>query len=704
MPSLLSLQSRTFRILAAVVIALAALLTVTVVFVQTFDWNRARPLINREASKKLGREVAIRGDLKVRFARGLATEPGWRRYVPRPQVEASDVQISNADGSKLGPQMVTVQKLIIAIHPLALLGKHAVLTDVELQAPVVLLERRKDGSGNWSFGGSDSNTPSSWTVEVQRLGIAGGTLHYLDEVIDMDLLARISSVPGSDSASPPASGQLTQFGLQFALSGRYHDAPIKGSGKAGALLQLEQEKTLYPVQASAQLGKNKASIDGTLTDPRSLSGIDLQLTLGGDSMADLYPLTGVLLPKTPPYATRGRLIGKKDGDVWNWRYRDFTGTVGSSDVAGSLQYQPRQPRPLLSGAVTSRQLRLEDLAPTVGADDNAQKKAKGKPPVQPDGKALPVEQFTPDSWGALDADVKFTGKKLVRAKEIPLQDVVAEIHMKDKVLSLTPLDFGMADGAVTSNISLDGRQHQIQAQIRMAARHLKLRSLFPKLQSMQASFGEVNADAALTGRGNSVSAMLASADGELGATVSEGSVSRFILEAAGLNIPNAVFAKIFGDKQVHLNCMASEFEVNDGRADVRQFVVDTDDARIDVTGHVDAARETLNLDVNPKTKGPRIISLRTPLYAKGSFANPDIGLYKGPLALKAAAAGALAVITPVAAVLPLVKLGNVPDFDCAGALAQAVRTRQAPKAPATSAPAKPVTQGDVNKAQSQKRE
>ena len=114
----------------------------------------------------------------------------------------------------------------------------------------------------------------------------------------------------------------------------------------------------------------------------------------------------------------------------------------------------------------------------------------------------------------------------------------------------------------------------------MAARHLKIRQLFPKLQSMQASVGEVNGDAALAGTGNSVSAMLATASGEVGATVSEGSVSKFVLEAAGLNIANAVFVKLFGDKQVQLNCVASDFVVEKGQAQTRTLCASTPTKRL----------------------------------------------------------------------------------------------------------------------------
>lgn len=695
-------RSKPLKIFGWTLATLLALIILVIIFILTFDWNRARPYINRKVSESTGREFVIGGDLDVKFHQGLKTEAGWRRYVPRPTITANDVRMSNPDWATAGPQMASAKRIVVSTHLLPLLDHRVVLTDLALDAPQIALQRRADGSNSWTL---KDNGPSEWDVEIQRMAFAAGTIRYLDQAIDLDMNAKVSSTaPDATPNDAPAGDKVEKFGIAFTLGGTYRKAPVTGGGKAGAVLSLTGEHTVYPIQANAVLGKNKASIDGTLTDPRSLSGIDLQLSLAGASMADLYPLTGVLLPETPEYATKGRLLGKKEGEIWNWTYEKFKGKVGQSDLAGTLQYLPRKPRPLLRGELTSQQLRLEDLGPTIGAESNAKKQARGKGANQPADKALPVEQFNTAKWDALDADVKFTGKKLVRTHDIPFNDIVAEIHMKDKVLSLTPLNFGMAGGDITSNITLDGRQKTIAAQAKVAARHLKIRELFPKLQSMQASFGEVYADAALTGHGNSVSSMLASANGELAATVSEGSVSQFILELAGLNLANAVFVKVFGDKQVQLNCLASDFNVKNGVADVRRFVLDTDSAVVNVAGNVSLASETLDLDIRPKTKGARVFSLRTPLYAKGTFKEPKVGPQKGPLALKAGAAVALAtVVAPVAAILPLINVDRAPDTDCAAVMAEAKAVRKAPKSPATNAPAKKVTEADIKKAQQEKK-
>jgi hypothetical protein len=251
--------------------------------------------------------------------------------------------------------------------------------------------------------------------------------------------------------------------------------------------------------------------------------------------------------------------------------------------------------------------------------------------------------------------------------------------MKDKVLTLTPLNFGVAGGNLTSNITLNGQTDVIQAQIKTAARGLKIKQLFPTLESMQASLGEVNADASLSGTGNSISAMMSSANGELKGAVTEGTVSKFILEAAGLNVPNAVFAKLFGDKQVQLNCLANDFQVESGVMRTKYFVMDTTDAVVVVDGTINLATEVMNLDVRPKTKGLRIISLRSPLYVRGTFKNPDIGLHKGALAAKAGGAVALGILAPIAALIPLINPGRTDAIDCGRLLAQ---FKDKPKAPA----------------------
>jgi len=645
---------------------LLAITVAVILFLMLFDWNMLRPYINRKVSETTGREFAIRGDLDVKFQRDRNGETGWRRFVPQPHITADNVYMSNPAWSTVGTQMAAAQRIEAGVRILPLLTKDVVITDLRLANPDIAVQRRADGSNSWTF---KDNGPSEWKVDLQRLAFDSAKVRYVDEPMSLDLRATADSIKGGETASTAAG--MPPYGLAFKLAGTYNKAKITGGGKAGAVLSLTGDNTSFPIEAEATAGENKLGLRGIIRDPRSLSGFALQMQLAGASMADLYGLTGVLLPETPPYATKGTLLGKKDGDFWTFTYKDFTGKVGASDIAGTLAYAQRKPRPLLTGALTSKQLRLADLGPTVGADTGEGTKAAGKVTAPAPGKALPVDQFNTAKWGALDAEVKFTGKQILRTADIPLRDIETTIRMKDKVLTLTPLSFALAGGRITSNIRLDGREKVLDASARLAARGVKIRELFPKLQSMQATFGEINGDGALVGKGNTVAAMLGTSQGEINAVVTEGTVSQFVLELAGLNVANAVYVKIFGDKQTMLNCVAATTTVRNGRANIDRFVLDSEDAVVNATGYVDLATEKLDVDVRPKTKGARILSLRTPLYARGTFKDPKVGPHAGPLALKAGAAVALAAINPLAALLPLINVDKAPDTNCGAEISAA---------------------------------
>jgi hypothetical protein len=158
-------------------------------------------------------------------------------------------------------------------------------------------------------------------------------------------------------------------------------------------------------------------------------------------------------PQTPPYATEGRLVGQftEDGNVF--KYENFTGRVGGSDLNGSTVYVGKKPRPMLSGELVSNLLQFSDLAPIIGADTNASKAKRGERTRQPSNKALPVEQFKTDRWKAIDADVKFTGRRIIKGPALPITDLYTHVILTDGVLTFEPLKFGVAGGTLASNVA-----------------------------------------------------------------------------------------------------------------------------------------------------------------------------------------------------------------------------------------------------------
>ncbi|MBJ9691104.1 AsmA family protein [Burkholderia vietnamiensis] len=474
--------------------------------------------------------------------------------------------------------------------------------------------------------------------------------------------ASSASAASGATVSAQPSGPTYAFGLK--VDGRYKNVPVSGTGKVGGVLAVENATQPFPLQADVKAGDTRLAIVGTLTDPMHLAAIDLRLWLQGTSMSHLYQLTGITLPDTPPYATEGRLIGNFKQHASTFRYENFNGRVGGSDLGGTLVWAQREPRPKLSGELVSNLLQFSDLAPVIGADTAASKAKRGDTTRQPADRVLPVATFRTERWSAIDADVKFTGRKLIKSPQLPITDLYTHILLQDGVLSLEPLQFGVAGGTLATDARLDGSRTPLKGRFTLAARHLKLKQLFPTQKVMQTALGEINGDASLSATGNSPAALAATSTGEVKALVTDGRISRLLMEAAGLNVANVVYEKLFGNRDVNINCAAIDFVAKDGMLDPKVFALDTDDALINVDGPINLRDESIDLKIHPHTKGFRVFSLRSPLYAKGTFKNPKVGVDAGALALRAGAMVGLGLINPFAALIPLIAPSNNRDVPC----------------------------------------
>jgi uncharacterized protein involved in outer membrane biogenesis len=466
------------------------------------------------------------------------------------------------------------------------------------------------------------------------------------------------------AAQAGASAEAVPYGLRFELEGRYLKARIKGEGRAGQVISLRNKVVNYPLQIHASAGTVALSAEGILANPGALSGLDFQVRLKADSMADLYEVTGLVLPNTPPFETDGRLTGSLEPERAVWQYDNFDGKVGQSDLHGSLKYTSGKPRPRLAGTMTSNQLRLADLGPALGTSkpDNTRRgrEAPGR------GKVLPDSKFAAERWNAMDMDITFRGRHIIRPQSLPLEDLSLRAVMQDAQLKLAPLTFGVAGGKIESQVAIDGRKPPLKAQIRGTVQGLQLSEMFPKVQLMKKSFGRMDGAIALESTGNSVAGLLGQGTGEMRLYVRDGTLSKQLLDLAALNVGSIVVGKLFGEnREVHLRCAVADFTVVEGLATTRVVKMSTDDALVEATGTINLGTEELDLRIKPESLEWKFFSLRSPLYVKGTFGNPNVGVEAGPLLLRAGAAVVAAVVAPAAlALVPITVPAADDDTHC----------------------------------------
>ncbi|WP_273822148.1 AsmA family protein [Pseudomonas asplenii] len=685
-------MTRTRKIFLWTGASLVLLLAVLVAIIAFFDWNRIKPPVNAKVSEILHRPFAINGDLSVRWQRE-PDEGGWRAWLPWPHVIAEDLTLGNPDWSK-NPQMVSLKRVELRLAPLPLLVRKVVIPRIDLTEPNASLERLADGRANWTFQFDPKDPdepPSAWTVDIGAIGFDKGHVTLDDKSLKTQLDLLIDPlgkpIPFSDIVGDSAAKKALEKGsapqdYAFALKvkGQYHGQNLAGTGKVGGLLALQDAARPFPVQADVKIADTRIAVAGTLTDPRNLGALDLRLKLAGNSLGNLYPLIGVTLPDSPAYETDGHLIARLHEPTGaTFKYEQFNGRIGTSDIHGDLSYVASQPRPKLTGVLVSNQLLMTDLAPLIGADSNAKQKARGGESKQPADKVLPVEEFRTERWRDMDADVEFTGKRIVHSAELPFTDLYTHLVLNDGELSLEPLRFGVAGGKLDAQIRLNGRATPMQGRAKLTARNFKLKQLFPTFEPMKTSFGELNGDADISGTGNSVARLLGTSNGDLKMLVNDGAISRGLMEIAGLNVGNYVVGKIFGDKEVKINCAAADLGIKSGLATTRLFVFDTENAIIYVDGTANFASEQLDLKISPESKGFRLLSLRSPLYVRGKFIKPDAGVQAVPLLLRGAGMVALGVIAgPATGLLALVAPGGDVPNQCAPLLEQ-MKSGKAPR-------------------------
>lgn len=431
--------------------------------------------------------------------------------------------------------------------------------------------------------------------------------------------------------------------------------PVNAHGSGGPVLALRDTTLPYPLTLDGSIGQTEAHLEGNVTGLLALSAIDMRMTVRGDNIEHLYPLLGIALPATRSYVVQGHLLHTGN----TWRYQDVSGRMGTSDIAGFVQLATGGPRPMLTADLHANLLNIDDLGPLIGARP---KRHAAPGPMQ---RVLPNVPFNSTRWRSVDADVQFHAVKLRRSKTLPLDRLTTHLRLTDAVMTLDPLTLGVAGGQVSASITLDGRSQPIQTRARLRARKLLLAQLLPAFDAGNSGVGQINGEFDLTGSGNAVDRMLATANGKLSLVVTSGQVSKLLMEQAGLHLWEMLALNLTGDKLVKLRCAVADFDVKQGVMRTEALVFDTEVTTLLGTGTIDLAREQLNITFHPHTKNTSPMALRSPIYLRGSLAQPKVEIDKARVATRAVGALLLGAINPLLALIPLIDAGPGQDSDCA---------------------------------------
>jgi uncharacterized protein involved in outer membrane biogenesis len=397
----------------------------------------------------------------------------------------------------------------------------------------------------------------------------------------------------------------------------------------------------------------------------------------------------------------------KDGETW--AVKRMQGRLGRSDIAGDLAFRKADDKPFLTGNLRSRMLDFEDLAPVIGLDKPDPRRVakpqrerpqlaaaepqnvsppdrKAKAPKDPNRKVLPDAPLDVSRLNSMNADVQIDAAKVVNAKGLPLDRMKSHVVLRNGLLVLDPLDMGVSGGRVAGTLRIDANRKPAVAQAKLDGTGLELNKLVPTSKSLKNAFGKLQAQVDVTARGSSVAQMLATANGNLALLMGKGEISNLALEIAGLDGGEIIKFFTEGDRRVNVRCGVAAFDIANGLMTSRAVVFDTVDTVFFGRAKVNFANEAMDIYVKPQPKDRSILSLRSPLKLGGTFGAPEMGLDKGAIAGRAAAAVALGAINPLLALAATVENGPGHDIDCKAILDKSAAPRAEARVDKTPAP------------------
>jgi uncharacterized protein involved in outer membrane biogenesis len=641
---------------------LLGLVLAVVLFLLLVDWNAMRGPIGRYLSDRMNREVVLAGDLDV--------HPwSWR---PRASVEG--LRIGNPSWAGKGP-MADIGRLDMQIRLLPLLKGDVDLMLVQADRPRVELRRNQAGLANWDFSNGQVAEPMR-LPPIRKFVIKQGRLDFRDE-------GRGLSFKGTVEASEKLGA--ANRGFQLLGDGVLNAEPFRLNVTGGPLLNIERDKP-YPFDAVVRAGATRVTARGQVIRPFDLGRLTMAMTARGDDLADLYGLTGVPLPNTPPYRLTTRFV--REGAIY--RLEGLTGRVGDSDLAGKLKVDAGGKRPMLTATLRTRSLDFDDMAAVFGGAPKAGAGETASPVQAAIARELTAEQrLLPDATldvrrlRAMDAEVDYH-VSAIRDAPLPLRAASVKLDLDRGLLVADPLRLDLPQGLIYGSARLNGRPATPVAAVDLRVTHARLEQMVPMRGGSRPLTGVLAARLKLEGAGDSVRRAAANADGQVTFVVPNGEIRKAFAELLGVNIVKGLGLLMKKDQDTTpIHCAVASFDAKDGVLRADRIIFDTGPVLGKGSGTIDLRTERVDLRIQGKPKKFRIGRLDMPVTAKGPLKGPKLGVdADGALAQGGIAAAIGSALGPLAAILPFVDPGLAKDAACNTLIAEASQegapvTRQA---------------------------
>lgn len=558
----------------AVVLALSG-------YILTQDLSRFMPDLEDQLSVQTGQTVTIKGPIRLGLAFGDAV---W-------------ISLEDISARPTGAEAYTAsaEKLRVRVSVLPLFRREILTEVMEITGGRFLAEN------GVSLGDSFDQLPKtatgrskgSWTLTgLRRLQVNRSFVGVVDGGKE------VFAFPISNFSAEPGN-----IGLALSLKGKIEGRDVVFEGSSGPWAALLKGHRVY-LDGIIKSESASLEINGSVGDP-STHGIELLARGTADNLGDVAALAGFGdLKRTSSMSVALHVRATTLGVV----VKDIDLKYGRGDLSGWFEVK-RGERIEVDGALKADFLDLEAF--------------EGGHLLHPPEKLFPDTPLPVELIRKLDGEISFNAKTILLANA-RLVDGQISMVASDGILAINPIAVTFEDGLIDGSVVLYARDKPgFKGSANLI--NFDLGRFLTAAKMTEPFEAHMHFGGQLQGEGTTIADMFANAAGQANLVMGEGRLGPEIAElfggreAAGLT---PVEAKASGQDVIDLTCLVSRFDVADGVARSRAFLVQTSDSVTTGKGSINLKTETINLRLAPRPKNPAYLEQAADLRITGSFVEP----------------------------------------------------------------------------------
>jgi uncharacterized protein involved in outer membrane biogenesis len=444
-----------------------------------------------------------------------------------------------------------------------------------------------------------------------RLQISPANLTYSTRIIDRTIGLVVQSAELSADKGEPLTG---------ALSGLLQGVAYNATFSTANLAELQSTDAALPVRLALQTADVQFQAESIFTKPIKISDFELNYELTGKSIEELSRLADYVFPLRGAFRAQGRITARGNRLSYIEDLR-----VGKSDLQVDITVLRNPTGPQINGSILASKIHLEDVE--LFDVDKYATSTSDKTRVIPD-YTFPVDILRMID---LDLDIKIMQVEAGSGILSEFGNLASRVNLKDGRFQSTIDATGFSGGRLNAEFELNAAVDPPLNKVLFSAKDIDVGLLLKIMGGTELLNGQLNLYIDLSGPGYTRRKFLGNADGRIVVVGGPGTISSRMVDLWAADLLTTMLSPSWQRQEVtRMNCMAMHVELQEGRAEVDDILLDTERITVAGSGVLDLETEAINVMIAPRPKRASLVSLANPVRIEGTLSEPRVSVTRLP--------------------------------------------------------------------------